>query len=313
MYDRESRWPDAPQSYPDPAVVRTDPRFDELVLPFAVIERIAGGCRWAEGPVWFGDHRRLVWSDIPNNRMLSWDEQSGQVTVFRQPSNNANGGTRDWGGRLITCEHLTRRVVRTEYDGSITVLADRFEGQRLNSPNDVTVAPDGALWFTDPTYGIQGDYEGRRAEPENPTAVYRIDPDTLELTRRITGPEQPNGLCFSPDGTTLYVVDSGAHPGRILAYTHHDGALGTGREFATMHAGGGDGIACDARGNVWAAAQGADGYRGVHIFGHDGTEIGRVLLPEQCSNLEFGGAHGNRLFMTASQSVYSLYVNASGA
>ncbi len=193
------------------------------------------------------------------------------------------------------------------------MLADTYEGRPLNSPNDVTLAPDGALWFTDPTYGIQGDYEGRRAEPENPTAVYRIDPDSGELTRQLAGLEQPNGLCFSPDGATLYVVDSGVHPGRIHAYPMHDGVPGTGREFATMHAGGGDGIVCDNRGNLWAAAQGADGYRGVHVFAHDGTEIGRVLLPEQCSNLEFGGALGNRLFMTASRSVYSLFLNVSGA
>ncbi|HEX2856470.1 MAG TPA: SMP-30/gluconolactonase/LRE family protein [Propionibacteriaceae bacterium] len=313
MYDRSTRWHDAPGAYPDPAVVQTDPRFADLILPFARIERIAGGCRWTEGPVWFGDQRCLVWSDIPNNRIMKWDEQSGEVSVWRRPSDNANGGTRDAAGRLVTCEHRTRRVTRTEYDGSITVLADAFEGRRLNSPNDVTVAPDGSLWFTDPTYGILGDYEGRRAEPEIATAVYRIDPDGGEPTRMVTGPVQPNGLCFSPDGATFYLVDTGVRPGLIYAYPYADGTLGEPRRFCVMEGGSSDGIACDAVGNVWAAAQGDDGYRGVHVFAPDGTDIGRLLLPEQCSNVEFGGLLRNRLFMTASQSVYSLYVNVSGA
>jgi gluconolactonase len=308
------RWPEGPGRYPDPAVRVLDPRFEPYRLHNAAVERIATGYRWTEGPVWFGDHRCLLWSDIPNDRMLRWDEATGAVTGFRSPSNNANGHTRDRQGRLVSCEHLTRRVTRTEHDGSITVLADRFDGRPLNAPNDVVVASDGAVWFTDPGYGILSDYEGRRAALELPTAVYRLDPD------RGGGPEpviqdleRPNGLCFAPGETRLYVVDSGS-AGGIHVYDLAGGRVGEGRPFVDMGPGSSDGIRCDADGNLWAAAGGGgDGYDGVHVFAPDGDRIGQVVLPEACANLCFGGAAGNRLFMTASRSVYALYVNATGA
>ena len=308
------RWADAPGRYPDPAVRVLDPRFDRCRLNNAAVERIATGYRWVEGPVWFGDHRCLVWSDIPNNRMLRWDEATGAVTLFRSPSNYANGHTRDRQGRLVSCEHLTRRVTRTEHDGSITVLLDRFDGKPLNAPNDVVVASDGSVWLTDPGYGSLSNYEGREAALELPTAVYRLDPDRGSAEPVIGDLERPNGLCFAPDESRLYVVDSGSTPGSIHVYDVADGQVGSGRRFADMSPGGSDGIRCDADGNLWAAAGGGgDGYDGVHVFAPDGTRIGQIVLPETCANLCFGGAARNRLFMAASRSVYALYVNATGA
>ncbi len=297
------RWPDAPGRYPDPAVRVRDPRFEDRRLDNAAVERIATGYRWVEGPVWFGDHRCLLWSDIPSDRMLRWDEQTGEVSVFRSPSNHANGHTRDRQGRLVSCEHLTRRVTRTEHDGSITVLADAVDGKPLNAPNDVVVASDGSVWFTDPGYGILSDYEGRRAPFELPTAVYRLDPGHGQPEPVIQDLERPNGLCFAPGESLLYVVDSGSTPRAIHVY-----------EVADMTPGSSDGIRCDTKGNLWAAAGGGgDGYDGVHVFAPDGALIGQVVLPESCANLCFGGAAGNRLFMAASRSVYALYVNATGA
>ena len=308
------RWPDAPGRYPDPAVRVLDPRFDRCRLHNAAVERIATGYRWVEGPVWFGDHRCLVWSDIPGNRMLRWDEATGVVTPFRSPADNANGNTRDRQGRLISCEHLTRRVTRTEHDGSITVLIDRFDGKPLNAPNDVVVASDGSVWFTDPGYGILSDYEGRRAALELPTAVYRLDPERGDAEPVVQDLERPNGLCFAPGESRLYVVDSGSTPGSIHVYDVAEGRVGAGRRFADMSPGSSDGIRCDSEGNLWASAGGGgDGYDGVHVFAPDGTLIGQVLLPEACANLCFGGAAGNRLFMAASRSIYALYVNATGA
>jgi gluconolactonase len=307
------RWLDSPGRYPDPAVRILDARFEHHRLHNAAVERIATGGRWFEGPVWFGDHRCLLWSDIPNNRMLRWDEATGAVTVFRTPSNYANGHTRDRQGRLVSCEHLTRRVTRTEPDGSITVLADRVDGKPLNAPNDVVVAADGAVWFTDPGYGILSDYEGRRADPELPTAVYRLDPAGGTLEPVIGELERPNGLCFAPDGSRLYVVDSGATRA-IHVYEVAGGRVGAGRRFADVLPGGPDGVRCDTEGNLWASASsGGDGTDGVVVFAPDATPIGRILLPEGCANLCFGGPAGNRLFMTASRSVYALYVNATGA
>lgn len=303
-----------PVRYPDPAVRILDPRFERYRLSNAAVERIAGGCRWAEGPVWFGDLRCLIWSDIPNDRMLRWDELTGTVGVFRHPSNNANGNTRDRRGRLVTCEHRTRRVTRTEYDGSLSVLADHFGGTRLNAPNDVVARSDGSLWFTDPGYGIMTDYEGRRATAELPTAVYRLDPGNGALTVVTTELERPNGLCFSPDETLLYVVDSGSAAPAIHSFettstgtAHHRGVLVHTRPAVA------DGVRCDEDGNLWAAMSGGEGIDGLHVFTSAGTETGRVLLPEPCANLCFGGATGNRLLMTASQSVYSLFVNTRGA
>jgi gluconolactonase len=298
--------------YPDPAVRVLDPRFEQYRIGSAAVERVATGCRWAEGPVWFGDHRCLLWSDIPNDRIMRWDEQTGETTVFRAPSNFANGGTRDRSGRLVSCEHLTRRITRTEHDGTITVLADTVGEARLNAPNDLVVSADGAVWFSDPGYGIMNYYEGDRAEPELPTRVYRIDPHDGSVEPVIDALERPNGLCFSPDESLLYVVDSGSAR-NITVYDMTSGRPADGRVFAEMGAGSSDGIRCDVDGNVWAAAAGGgDGYDGVHVFDPDGTRIGQITLPEQCANLAFGGRRNNRLFMTASQSVYSLYTGAIG-
>jgi gluconolactonase len=251
---------------------------------------------------------------------MRWTEETGEVSVFRCPSNNSNGNTRDKQGRLITCEHGTRRVTRTEYDGSITVLIGRFDGKRLNAPNDVVVHLDGHIWFTDPGYGILLNYEGGLAEFELPTNVYRLNPDTGEATVATDELEKPNGLCFSPDYAKLYIVDTGAshkpnHPRHILVYNVVDNArLTDGRLFCDMAPGTSDGIRCDIDGNLWASAGWAgDGYDGVHIFAPDGDLIGKIHLPEVCSNLCFGGLKRNRLFMTGSQSIYAVYVEAQGA
>jgi gluconolactonase len=307
------RWPDAPVRYPDPALRVVDPRFERYLLFNAAVECVASGCRWVEGPVWFGDHRCLVFSDIPANRLLRWDALTGIVSIFRDVSNNANGNIRDGQGRLVTCEHRTRRVTRTEHDGSMTVLADGYGGKPLNAPNDVVVASDGAVWFTDPGYGIMSDYEGQEAAAELPTAVYRVAPDGGVPELVLDDLDRPNGLCFSPDGSRLYVVDSGATRS-IHVYGVTDGGLGAGRVFADMSPGTSDGIRCDVDGNVWSAAGGGgDGYDGVHVFDPDGTLIGQIVLPETCANVCFGGAAGNRLFMAASQSVYAVYLRARGA
>jgi gluconolactonase len=303
--------------YPDPAIQTLDPRFDKYRQGNAAVERLWTGARWAEGPVWFGDGRYLLFSDIPNDRILRWTEESGEVSVFRQPSNHANGNTRDRQGRLITCEH-GRRVTRTEHDGTVTVLLERFQGKRLNAPNDVVVHTNGSIWFTDPGYGILSDYEGQRAPQELPTNVYRLDPQSLEATVVVSDMSRPNGLCFSPDESKLYIVDTGPPPGKphpIGVYDVVDGKrLANGRLFVDMGAGSSDGIRCDADGNVWSAAGwGGEGYDGVHVFAPDGKLIGKILLPEACANLCFGGEKRNRLFMAASQSLYALYVNAQGA
>ncbi|MCH8294610.1 SMP-30/gluconolactonase/LRE family protein [Candidatus Poribacteria bacterium] len=306
--------------YPDPAVEIIDPRFGKYRLGNAAVERLWSGARWMEGPVWFGDGRYLLFSDIPNNRMMRWSEETGDVSVFRQPSNNSNGNTRDKQGRLVTCEHRTRRVTRTEYDGSITVLMDSFEGVRLNAPNDVVVHPDGHIWFTDPGYGILMNYEGGAAEFELPTNVYRLNPDTGQATVVTDELEKPNGLCFSPDYSKLYLVDTGAshkpdHPRHILVYDVIENAgVANGRMFCEMAPGTSDGIRCDTDGNLWASAGwGGEGYDGVHIFAPDGSLIGKIHLPEVCSNLCFGGVKRNRLFMTGSQSIYAVYVETQGA
>jgi gluconolactonase len=308
-----SRWPGAPVRYPDPAVRVLDPRFERYRITSAAVERIATGGRWTEGPVWFGDHRCLLWSDLPNDRVMRWDEQTGAVTVFRAPSNFANGHTRDRQGRLVSCEHLTRRVTRTEHDGRITVLADNVGGTRLNAPNDVVVSSDGAVWFTDLGSERMANYEGDQHELELPKRVYRVDPDSRALEVVIESLEGPNGLCFSPGDARLYVVDCSSSPATIHAFDMSTGRPEKGRVFADMSPGSSDGIRCDVDGNVWAAACGdLDGYSGVHVFDPDGTRIGQIVLPEQCANLCFGGLRNNRLFMTASQSVYSLYTAARG-
>lgn len=309
-------WTPSPR-YPDPAVQVLDPSFAPYRIFSAAVERIATGCRWAEGPVWFGDHRALLWSDIPNNRILRWDEETGAVSAFRRPSNNANGNTRDRRGRLVTCEHLGRRVTRTEYDGSITVLADGFDGKRLNSPNDIVVKSDGSVWFTDPPFGIGGNYEGRKAEPELPGNVYRIDAETGALAVVAEDVKGPNGLCFSPDESILYLVESRAVPNRlIVAYDLVDGGRRIANRRVVIDAGPGtpDGMRVDVDGNLWCGwGMGSDELDGVMIFNPDGKPIGRIALPERCANLCFGGEMRNRLFMAASQSVYALYVGTQGA
>jgi gluconolactonase len=306
--------------YPDPAVEVIDPRFRQYVLGTAGVERLYTGARWSEGPVWFGDGRYLLWSDIPNNRILRWSEETGEVREFRRPSNNANGNTRDKQGRLISCEHGTRRVTRTEYDGSITVVLDQFEGKRLNAPNDVVAHKDGHIWFTDPGYGILMNYEGNKAPFELPTNVYRVDPETGAAAVVTDAPEKPNGLCFSPDYGKLYVVDTGAshkpnHPHQILVYDVEDNSrLTKGRVFCDMGPSMSDGIRCDIDGNLWSSAGwGGEGGHGVFVFAPDGDLIGKIHLPETAANLCFGGAKRNRLFIAASQSLYSLYVETQGA
>ncbi|MGB7183578.1 MAG: SMP-30/gluconolactonase/LRE family protein [Burkholderiaceae bacterium] len=301
------------QRYPDPRIVVVEPEFDSLRLPMAKVERLATGMRWCEGPVWLGDTNTLIWSDVPGNCMYRWDEQNGPA-VFRQPSNNGNGSTRDRQGRLLTCEHLTRRVVRTEYDGSITVLADSFGGKRLNSPNDIVCKSDGTIWFTDPIFGIGGFYEGEKATSEISPNVYRID-TSGELSIVIEGINQPNGLAFSPDESTLYVVESRSTPRNILAYDISDGLTASnGRVLINAGPKGTpDGFRVDIHGNLWCGwGMGADGLDGVHVFNPDGKLIGRIDLPERCANLCFGGRHRNRLFMAASTSLYSLFVNTQG-
>jgi gluconolactonase len=265
--------------------------------------------------VWFGDGRYLLWSDIPNNRIMRWLEETGEVSVFRSPSHYSNGHTRDKQGRLVTCEHDSRRVTRTEYDGGITVLMDRFHDKPLNAPNDVVVKSDGSIWFTDPGYGIMFNYEGHKAPLELPAVVYRLDPTTREATVVVEGMSKPNGLCFSPDESLLYVVDSGSTPRVIRVYDVVGGTrLANGRLFVDMSPGTSDGIRCDVDGNLWAAAgNGGDGFDGVHIFAPNGDRIGQILLPEKCANICFGGAKRNRLFMAASQSIYAVYVETQGA
>jgi gluconolactonase len=306
--------------YPDPAVEIVDPSFAKYKVGNAAVERLYTGARWAEGPVWFGDGRYLLFSDIPNNRMLRWLEDTGEVSVFRSPSNYSNGNYRDREGRLLTCEHDSRRLTRTEHDGTITVLMDHFQGKQLNAPNDLAVHSDGAIWFTDPGYGIMSNYEGHKASFELSANVYRLDPKTREATVVASDMDKPNGICFSPDERKLYIVDTGEpkHPGDphpIRVYDVEDGVrLKRGRMFANMAPGSSDGIRCDVDGNVWSAAGWAgEGFNGVHVFSPDGKLIGRIHIPETCANLCFGGAKKNRLFMAASQSLYALYVNTEGA
>ncbi|MEL3889282.1 SMP-30/gluconolactonase/LRE family protein [Ferrovibrio sp. MS7] len=303
--------------YPDPAIQTLDDSFTKYRINLAAVERLSTGHRWCEGPVWFGDLRCLLWSDIPNNQILRWDEATGQVTPFRKPSNYANGNTRDRAGRLVTCEHGGRRVTRTEYDGSLTVLADGYQGKRLNSPNDVVVKSDGSVWFSDPSFGIGGNYEGYKAEAELPQWLYRLDPVSGDLTVVAEDCVGPNGLCFSPDESILYVVDSRATPNRLIrAYdVSQDGkTLANSRVHIDCGPGTSDGIRCDVDGNLWCGwGMGHDSLDGVMVFNPAGKAIGRIALPERCANLCFGGAARNRLFMAASQSVYALYVNTQGA
>jgi len=304
------------QRYPDPRVRVIDKTFMKYRLSLAKVERIATGMRWSEGPVWFGDGRYLLWSDIPNNRIMKWEEETGAVSVFRKPSSNSNGNTRDRQGRLVTCEHDSRRVTRTEYDGSISVIADKFEGKPLNSPNDIVCRSDGSLWFTDPPFGVLGFYEGHKAKQELPTNVYRWDPATNKLSIVAGDLNRPNGLAFSPDESKLYVVEAGVTPRVIRVYdvTRDRTQLTNGRTFLTAGNGGTpDGFRVDIDGNLWVGwGMGQQGLDGVSVFNKDGKLIGRIDLPERCGNVCFGGRHRNRLFMCGSTSVYSLFVNTQG-
>ena len=301
--------------YPDPAIEVISDEFKKYVIGNGYIERIYTGSRWAEGPAWFGDGKYLLFSDIPNNRIIKWEENNGTFTTFRYPSNNANGNARDLQGRLITCEHLSRRVTRTEYDGSITVLADHFQNSKLNSPNDLTVHSDGSVWFTDPDYGILGNYEGDKSQSEIAPGVYRVDSNTLEISRMNTDKIlKPNGLCFSHDYKKLYIADSGSNNPRVT-YEYQlsdDGkSIDNGKVFIDTKSDGTDGIRCDTDGNLWCSAQ--NGTNSISVYNPKGSLIGRIHLPEKPSNLTFGGIKKNRLFITASKSVYSLYVGATGA
>jgi gluconolactonase len=290
-----------------------DPRFAAKILGSARLEELHGGCRWTEGPVWFGDHESLLFSDIPNQRVLRYAPRDGSVSVHTEPSNFANGHTRDREGRLVSCEHGTRRVTRTELDGSITVIADNFEGRRLNSPNDVVVRSDGSIWFTDPSYGITSDYEGFAAAQEQPVqGVYRVDLDG-SVTLVAADFCQPNGLAFSPDESRLFIADSGNYPDgtrprHIRVFDVAEGKLTNGRVFATIEAGGPDGFRFDSEGWLWCSSA-----EGVEVLDPEGKLCGRILVPQTVSNLEFGGPRRNRLFITATTSLYSIYVNARGA
>ncbi len=291
-----------------------DDRFGACVNPNAGVEKLFTGCRWAEGPAYFPAGRYLVWSDIPNDRMLRWDETDDRVSVFRQPAGYTNGHTIDRQGRLVSCEHGARRISRTEFDGSVTTIADSWNGKRLNSPNDVVVKSDGSIWFTDPTYGIDSDLEGFQAESEiGASNVYRVDPETGAVTMVTDALVRPNGLAFSPDEQFLYVSDTGAshvkgHPAQMRVFEVVDGvALRGGGEFAVCTNGFFDGFRLDTTGRIWTSA--ADG---VHVYDPDGTLLGKVLVPEVVANVEFGGLKRNRLFMCGTTSLYSVFLPVNG-
>jgi gluconolactonase len=317
-----------PNTYMDPDIVVVDPTFGRYVLGNTPIKRLWTGALWAEGPAWSGEGHYLVWSDIPNNRQLRWLEDDERVSVFRNPANNSNGNTFDFQGRQLSCEHLTRRVARYEHDGSVTVIAESFNGKRLNSPNDIAPHPDGSYWFTDPPYG-RSLYEGKPEPRELPTSVYRVD-KSGKLTQ-VIGEDQvpdPNGIAFSPDYKRLYVVSTGRGPGDtgpggkgevFAGDVTSDNTVSSVRRFSDFMVDGvkcsPDGVRCDVDGNVWCSSNAGRslGYSGVTVWTPQGRLIGRIRLPESCANLCFGGQKRNRLFMTASQSLYSVYVNIQGA
>ncbi len=286
-----------------------DARFGQYVMFNAPLKRLATGFDWVEGPVWMGDAGCLLFSDIPNNKILRWTPEVG-LSTYRAPSNYSNGHTRDRVGRLVSCEHGTRRVTRTEWDGSITLIADSYQGKRLNSPNDVVVKSDGSIWFSDPHYGIGTDYEGFKSEQELPCHVYRVDPDgTIEAV--LTDFNCPNGLCFSPDESLLYVADTGrmfhSDPAHIRVFDMASGRPSGGRVFHAISPGVADGFRADSDGNIWSSAG-----DGVHCIAPDGTLLGKILVPEIVSNLCFGGRAKHQLYITATTSLYMLALNRRG-
>ncbi|MEM9636866.1 MAG: SMP-30/gluconolactonase/LRE family protein [Pseudomonadota bacterium] len=287
-----------------------DPVFGRYVMGNAPVKQLATGFDWVEGPAWFGDAGCLLFSDIPNNRILRWTPEAG-ITTYREPSNYANGHTRDRQGRLISCEHGTRRVTRTEWDGSITVIADGFDGKPLNSPNDVVVKSDGSIWFSDPHYGIMTNYEGFASAQENACVVYRADPETGALDVVVDDMNCPNGLAFSPDETLLYVADTGRmfsdDPQHIRVYDVQGDGVANGRHFHKVDAGIADGIRIDTDGNLWSSAA-----NGVHCIAPDGRLLGKVWVPEVVSNICFGGRAKHQLYITATTSIYRITLNRSG-
>ena len=314
-----------PVRYPDPDIVVLDPRFNKYKVGNTPIQRLYTGLLWAEGPAWNGSGQYLVLSDIPNDRQMRWLEDDGHVSVFRKPAGYSNGNTFDYQGRQLSCEHGNRRVVRYEWNGDVTVLADKWEGKQLNAPNDIVVHPNGDIWFTDPGYGILGQYEGHKQPMLLKEAVYRIDGKSGAMSKVLDEMYKPNGLCFSPDYKKLYICDTGAThypkaPREIRVYDLADEQkLRNGKRFISMEwtgvgAGLADGIRADLDGNIWAGSGwvGA-GYDGVQVFAPDGVRIGQIRLPEICANVCFGGAKRNRLFMAAGQSLYAVYVETQGA
>jgi gluconolactonase len=291
-----------------------DESFRPLVLPNAPLEKLADGFRWLEGPAWFADHQILLFSDLPNDRILRWS-QDGGVSIFRQPAGFANGHCRDQQGRLIGCSHQRRAILRTEWDGDLTMLAERFDGKRLNSPNDVACNSDGSLWFTDPVYGISTDYEGGKQRGESPESVYRIDPEDGSLARVAEDLNGPNGLAFSPDEQRLYIVTSGPqfaaepeHAIRVYDVVEQGRALANGRTFHRIDPGHSDGLRCDEDGRLWSAAG-----DGVHCIDPDGRLIGKIQLGCTVANIEFGDRSRSRLFIWAGQTLYAIFVNVRGA
>jgi len=302
-----------PLQYPDPDIVALAPAFRKYIVGNTLIKRMHIGTLWAEGPAWNGVGKYLVWSDIPNNVQMRWIEDDARVTTFHNPSGFSNGNTFDYEGRQLSCEHGGRRVARYERDGTITTIADKYQGKRLNSPNDIVVHPDGGIWFTDPIYGIRGEYEGYKGEQESKEAVYRVDGKTGQIAKVTDEVGEPNGICFSPDYKRLYVADTGM-PRDIKVYDVDGATLRNGKRLIQLDIPGSgapsaaDGIRCDADGNIWAGAR-----PGVQVITPAGERIGMIRLPETCANVCFGGVRRNRLFMTASQSLYAVYVETHGA